>query len=282
MDSQPQLAQQPSRLIGLDLLRLLAIALVLGRHMEPVPSDVNWLFKPVLDAWRNNGWLGVDLFFVLSGFLVSGLLFAEYRLHGSISVKRFYIRRAWRIYPAFFFLIGLTYLYSLFVLGREPLDRRTLTEIFFLQSYRRGFWNHTWSLAVEEHFYFVLPLLLLLLVRRNRGAVNPFRAVPYLVAATSAICLAARIINFTMRTDYSFYTHAFPTHLRIDSLFFGVAIAYVYYFHAEWFRRMFYPRRFIILAQESLYLDQLSFYRRSKVFMSAPSASLSTALVPLR
>ena len=154
-------------------------------------------------------------------------------------------RRAWKIYPAFYCLIAFTYLFELLVVGQKIRDRRLFSELLFIQSYQQGFWNHTWTLAVEEHFYLALPLVLLLLVRRNRGAVNPFRAVPYLVAGTIVLVLGARILNQLARPEYSMMTHVAPTHLRFDALFFGVAIGYAFHFHQELFRRICRPSRYL-------------------------------------
>ena len=89
-------ANPVSRIKQLDVLRGIAIVLVLGSHM------------PASDLWSQIGWVGVDLFFVLSGFLVSGLLFNEYKKHGQIRLGRFLIRRGFKIYPAFYFLILVT------------------------------------------------------------------------------------------------------------------------------------------------------------------------------
>jgi peptidoglycan/LPS O-acetylase OafA/YrhL len=119
--------------------------------MEPVPTDWQSPLRPVFYAWSLSGGQGVDLFFVLSGFLVSGLLFAEFKKYGRISIRRFYIRRAWKIYPAFYVLIAATYLYQKFGIGHKMTDVEKVSELFFLQSYVQGFWNHTWTLAVEEH-----------------------------------------------------------------------------------------------------------------------------------
>src|ERR1043166_4604044 len=140
---------QRPRVIGLDLLRLVAIVLVLGRHAEQPPAGVP-LASGLVESWQRGGWVGVDLFFVLSGFLVSGLLFAEFASRGQISVLRFYVRRGWRIYPAFYLLIATTIL-GRTVFFQAPSGRHVLAEVFFLQSYATGLWNHTWSLAVEEH-----------------------------------------------------------------------------------------------------------------------------------
>jgi len=218
-------------MLSLDLLRLLAVVLVLGRHMEHPPQIFPSLLQALVDRWHLCGGQGVDLFFVLSGFLVSGLLFAEYKRHGDIAVQRFYLRRGWKIYPAFYFLLAFSYICHPLVYGQKIRDRLFYSDLLFIQSYQQGFWNHTWTLAVEEHFYILLPLLLLLLVRRNRGTANPFRALPAIVGAVAVVVLLTRIINYAVRTDYSFHTHAWNTHLRIDSLFFGVLLGYAYHFH---------------------------------------------------
>src|ERR1700761_2224153 len=89
-------AATSSRNINLDALRGIAILLVLGNHFG------------YFSVWQRMGWAGVDLFFVLSGFLISGLLFDEWQRFGSIDFRRFYIRRGFKIYPAFYFLLLIT------------------------------------------------------------------------------------------------------------------------------------------------------------------------------
>src|SRR3990167_6747089 len=100
---KPSVSSQ-TRLVQLDILRGIAVLLVLGRHIpmtqEPVRGFLGW--------WMRAGWTGVDLFFVLSGFLVSGLLFQEYKRHGDIRLGRFFIRRGLKIYPAFYVLFFVT------------------------------------------------------------------------------------------------------------------------------------------------------------------------------
>src|SRR5262245_19628234 len=108
---------KPHRLRELDILRGVAILLVLGRHVIDIPDTVPPLVRRLFFVWRQIGWIGVDLFFVLSGFLVSGLLFGEYRLTGRIRLGRFLIRRGLKIYPSFYFFLFLSfrtsYLFSL-------------------------------------------------------------------------------------------------------------------------------------------------------------------------
>src|SRR4051812_14302006 len=117
------------RSIGLDLLRFLAVLMVIVSHlvMEPIPAS--WM--PYLQYVVGYGTAGVNLFFVLSGFLVSGLLFNEFKQRGDISIKRFYARRAWKIYPAFYLFIVSTYFYCRFAVDNKLPDRIMAREIFF-------------------------------------------------------------------------------------------------------------------------------------------------------
>ena len=237
-----------TRLVGLDLLRLFAVVLVLGRHI-PIPNDsVKIPFRGFFELWSRGGWVGVDLFFVLSGFLVSGLLFAEYQARGTISPWRFYVRRGWKIYPAFYVMIGVTLLYY------ARLDvyfskSSIISELFFLQGYLPGIWNHTWSLAVEEHFYFLLPLVLSTLLRWNKNSASPLQWVPFVAGSVGVVCLCLRIGRWELHPVYSHQTNLFPTHLRLDGLFFGVALSYFHHFHATRFVSLLKPwRRALVVA----------------------------------
>ncbi len=240
-------ARSRSRLLGLDLLRFLAILLVLGRHLPSPPGSYPAAGQAVFTTWHRGGWVGVDLFFVLSGFLVAGLLFSEYKSHERLSLARFYTRRGWKIYPPFYALIAVTMIVTL-ACG-EPYSRLSLgSELVFLQSYLPGLWNHTWSLAVEEHFYLILPLLLAALLRLNRGSPGPLRPVLSLAACVAVGALLLRLLDWYYRPSYSHLTHSFATHLRLDSLFFGVAISYVYHFHTERFVATLTPWRRWLMA----------------------------------
>lgn len=202
---------------ALDILRGIAILLVLGYHYG------------YFYLWRQIGWAGVDLFFVLSGFLISGLLFNEYIKTGKIDVGRFLVRRGFKIYPAYYFLICLTAICLL--MTKRPEARNLFGEFFFLQNYAPHIWAHTWSLAVEEHFYLMLPLLLVLLIRKRS-----LHAVPWIFAALAATCLSLRIIEANM--GVSPLVLRLQTHLRIDALFCGVALCYWKTFHCKSFKRM--------------------------------------------
>jgi peptidoglycan/LPS O-acetylase OafA/YrhL len=252
-DSETNPASSKPRLVGLDLLRLLAIVLVLGRHMPAIPESWAASTKLLFLTWRRGGWVGVDLFFVLSGFLVSGLLFTEYKSRGRLGVGRFYMRRGWKIYPPFFVLIAVTVLMTV----REGLpirQARLASELFFLQSYLPGLWHHTWSLAVEEHFYLLLPLALALMVRWNRDSPTPLRPILSLAAGVAVFALVCRLLNWYLRPSYDNLTHLFASHLRLDSLFFGVAISYAYHFHSTRFAHLFTRRRWFLILGGALLL----------------------------
>jgi peptidoglycan/LPS O-acetylase OafA/YrhL len=222
----------------IDILRALAVFLVFGRHMPICPVEVSPFFHQLSEIWFRGGWVGVDLFFVLSGFLVSGLLFREHEKFGYISAKNFLVRRGFKIYPAFWLLI-LTTIAVLAFRDHAFHPQRIWSELLFLQNYRRGLWNHTWSLAVEEHFYFLLLLFLLLLSRRCPTA-KAFRLVPPAFAILAITCLSLRVLTAHL-ASYTDTTHLFPSHLRMDSLFAGVFISYLYHFHQDlllsWARR---------------------------------------------
>lgn len=220
------------RLPSLDVLRAGAIFLVIGRHISlPEQSDMlAWVWYP-LAIWYRCGWVGVDLFFVLSGFLVSGVLFQEYQRHGSLRLGWFWVRRGLKIYPNFYLFLIVTLLMTCWQ-GKTYPTTWVVAEVFFFQNYVGGLWNHTWSLAVEEHFYILLPVLLRVLVWVNGNGKTPFDAIPRIFIVLAIVVLLMRTWNaFTQ--PYAHMTHMFPTHLRIDGLFFGVLIAYGYHFYFD-------------------------------------------------
>jgi peptidoglycan/LPS O-acetylase OafA/YrhL len=179
------LAGAPGRYPVLDALRALAILLVLARHWAVASRD---LFGTVpggpLAVLAANGWIGVDLFFVLSGFLI-GTHFAGPGAapFGKAAVLEFYRRRALRTLPLYWGVIVLCWLAAPWTPapGVSPLS--FLTHLLFLQDYLGSDVMVTlWSLAVEEKFYLCAPLLLFLLMRAGRAA-----ACVLLAAAMGAI-----------------------------------------------------------------------------------------------
>jgi peptidoglycan/LPS O-acetylase OafA/YrhL len=227
-DVRPRLIAKPARRKELDVLRAVAVLLVLGRHLK-IDDASPMASAGILAIWGRCGWVGVDLFFVLSGFLVSGLIFQEYRTHGTFDFKRFFIRRAFKIYPGFYALILLTPLMSSWA-KRSLAAREYLSEVFFVQNYAYPIWPHTWSLGVEEQFYLAIGLLLLVL--SLRGKADPFAACPWIFLTVAALSLGCRVVT-SLSVPYSLQTNVTPGHLRIDSLLFGVLLSYFHHFRPD-------------------------------------------------
>jgi len=222
------------RLRQLDFLRGVAILLVLLRHITLFPFTTKM------------GWIGVDLFFVLSGFLVSGLLFKEYLKFGNIQITRFLIRRGFKIYPLYY-IFYLPYLYLIVRYSNLNLTH-FISDMTFTQNYvNAGGYAYaaSWSLAVEEHFYFGFAILILLFIKFRKSILSGLESIQIkakpteiLVISILVMCLLFRVIHnifWPMQVKRNFVM----THLRIDSLFFGVLVGYLYYFKSDWLIRFF-------------------------------------------
>jgi peptidoglycan/LPS O-acetylase OafA/YrhL/lysophospholipase L1-like esterase len=176
---------------GLDGLRAIAVTAVLLYH-----ADLHWI---------PGGFLGVDVFFVISGYLITSLLLAEFRNHGRIGLGQFYLRRARRLLPALFLLLGVVGLFAVVFLPDEVTKLRgdvvaallygtNWWQIFRNVSYfeaagRPPLMQHLWSLAVEEQFYLIWPLLLTGMFKIWRG-----RRRPMLLATLGMIALSAGLM----------------------------------------------------------------------------------------
>lgn len=229
--AQPQMdprfvarARQP----GLDLLRALAIVLVVIYHSGiygfPLPHN-----------WHRFGWVGVDLFFVLSGYLIAGQLLRSLARDQSVRLGRFFWRRALRILPAYLVVLAIYFLLP--ALREFPQIPPLWKFLTFVQNINlRGgtAFSHAWSLCVEGQFYLVLPFLLPLSARRrNSGLV----AVCFLVA--SGIVLRGILAYLNPGDDGVTYRGFqrfiyYPTWTRLDPLVFGVGLAAIEQFRPQW------------------------------------------------
>lgn len=215
---------------GLDILRGIAILLVLVNHVEPsvLPGlpELSGAAGAVYWRLRSLGWSGVDMFFVLSGFLISGLLFKELERTGGLALGRFWGRRAFKIIPSYAMLLAVL----AWTGATSWLDTTSASTVLssllqhglFVQNYLEHNPNGpTWSLAVEEHFYLLLPGLLLLLSRRATPAQFE-RRVLITGALMMAVVLAGRCIH---AWQVGVHTEDYRlSHFRIDSLFLGVLV----------------------------------------------------------
>jgi peptidoglycan/LPS O-acetylase OafA/YrhL len=243
-DSQP--ARNSDRSKILDALRAVAVLLVLGRHTF------------VSEVWTQIGWCGVDLFFVISGFLISGLLFQEYKRFGDIHLKTFWLRRGLKIYPAFYvYTLLLVLTLPIYIPNVKIPIGRLLADLLFISSYFEGLSGHTWSLAVEEHFYLMLPLFLLVLMKLGAKKRDPFASIPFvfLLIATGSLLLRG-IAKPADPKDY--YAYLLPTHLRIDALFCGVMVGYLFHFKPELLARV---ARWPLLIAGAILLTPIFFFQ---------------------
>ncbi len=234
-DSQTSAVAAGTRMIGPDILRSLAILLVMLVHL-PLNATPDMLVSV-----REYGWLGVDIFFVLSGYLIGTQLFKEITRTGAVDFKSFYLRRAFRIFPAFFVVLAL---YALVPVLRDNQTMQPLWK-FATFTVNLGFdpregnaFSQAWTLAVEEQFYLVLPLLVLLLHKRISAG--------WVLGLAGMLTLGGIVLRYTIwdvqvgslvadgqfRPAFATYLRDiyYPTYTRLDGLLFGVVLAATRFF----------------------------------------------------
>jgi peptidoglycan/LPS O-acetylase OafA/YrhL len=221
--------KQRTRYNSLDFLRGIAVLLVIFGHFLP-----GYISNHV-------GWTGVDLFFVLSGFFVSGILFREYVKEGKMRAGVFFLRRIFKIWPLFYacFVVHVIYFY---LKHHPPFLHQVLTEIFFVQDYHPGFIGITWSLAIEEQFYLIVAILLP--ITAYYGKLKWI--VPGCVIVMIS-CVALRIIHYFSFERYTSLAYHYPLHFRADALSAGIVISWYYHFHHDKFRDWVVKRAPLIL-----------------------------------
>lgn len=155
---------------GLDGLRAISVLMVILGHLYWAPSFPGRALAGIVNPAN----LGVRMFFVISGFLITSLLLDERDRHGAVDLVRFYYRRTLRIFPAYYvFLLVVAALaaFGVFTLERGDLIW-ALTYTFNMKGEQPTWWlGHTWSLAVEEQFYLLWPAVVSLASRRTLGRV---------------------------------------------------------------------------------------------------------------
>lgn len=208
---------------GLDGLRALAVLAVVIYH-----ADLGWL---------PGGFLGVEIFFVISGYLITALLLAEWRREGTIDLKSFWLRRARRLLPALWVLIGIVLAFAVLALPDEVAGLRPdvaaalgyVTNWYLIlaqKSYfetvgRPSLLQHLWSLAIEEQFYLLWPLFLRFIL----GRLSPRRALALIVAG-AVLSLAWMVWLYVPDSDPSRVYYGTDT--RAAGLLFGAALAFLW------------------------------------------------------
>jgi peptidoglycan/LPS O-acetylase OafA/YrhL len=220
----------------------------------PVPRRASIPYEPALDGiralaviavvlyhaevgWARGGWLGVDAFFVLSGFLITSLLLIEYKNRSGIGLGVFWSRRARRLLPALFLVIVAVIGYAAFIARPDELEtirRHGLASLFYVTNWQfiaednsyfalfrtESPFQHLWSLAIEEQWYLIWPPTLLLLLWWRRGS---FRAVMWVCIGLGLASAAWMAYLYEPGSDPS--RIYFGTDTRAQSLLVGSALA---------------------------------------------------------
>src|SRR3954454_1269047 len=210
---------------ALDGLRAVAVVAVLLYHAD--------------QKWIPGGFLGVDVFFVISGYLITCLLLSDWQQHGRVGLKRFWYRRARRLLPALFTMLFVVALYAILFLPDvlSQLRGEVIAALFYVENWFLVFRNlsyfqstgrppllqHVWSLAVEEQFYLFWPLILMLVLtvwRKSRKAL------------LIAVLIAVVVSTIEMAILYHPYTDPsrvyYGTDTRVAALMLGSALAFVW------------------------------------------------------
>ena len=249
---------QRRRFLALDGLRGIAVLLVVLAHGTQAPGAQPRLLPETL---KFSGWMGVVVFFVLSGFLITYLLLEERTRTGGISLSRFYVRRALRILPLYFTVLGAyVFVLPLFDPGNfgsiyEADSLRDyyylLAYPFFLQNYLVNdsdvhFWGIEvfWSLAVEEHFYLFWPLLLVAL--RGRWLIPSLAGIMIVTFSLRALTRLEVLPSSNDGVEQM-------THTALDGLAAGCIVACLYHWRPG-VLRIFSRRRWLYLLGWALLL----------------------------
>ena len=270
------------RMPGLDLLRAIAIVWVMLFHsfiVGGLGEGYEWLSR--------YGWMGVDLFFVLSGFLIGSQLLAPLARGERLDLRGFYLRRAFRIVPAFLVVLALYLLVPGFreKPGMEPWWKFATFIVNFNIDYTANqAFSHAWSLCVEEHFYLLFPLLAWWMMR------NPS------LGKVVAVCVGVVLAGIALRSAIWLHDAAldpprnwfvediyYPTWCRLDGLLAGVVLATLRIFRPQvWTRAAPRANGALLLGLAILGLAFWLFRERTGLLGNAigwPVLSLGLALM---
>ena len=172
-------------------------------------------------------YLGVEVFFVLSGYLITGLLINEFNLKKQISIKSFFMRRALRLFPALAFMVAMVVGSQFFLMENTPASffKASIPALFYFANWIRagwsfgfaglgGYFEHTWSLSIEEQYYLIWPLLCFVVLKKTsvKGLV--------ISSLITFFCLEKLKFNLSHKSIGTWEFFYFST-LRADSIILG-------------------------------------------------------------
>jgi peptidoglycan/LPS O-acetylase OafA/YrhL len=225
-----------ARLRGLDLLRATAIALVLMSHYSGFVARA-----PIFGTLGAVGWAGVDLFFVLSGYLIGNQILAPVARGETLSLKVFFARRLLRTLPNYYAVLAV-YLLTSSMFPHSAINGSGLPPLWQMLTFTQNIglaygqtFTHSWSLCIEEQFYVVLPLAALALARYKGSAQLAW----WVLGGAIALGMAARATAYLKYGHNAFTAEVYYSSFgRFDELLPGVAIALLRNFHAHAFARL--------------------------------------------
>ena len=249
---------------GLDTLRAIAILLVFAYHYMVFVSRA-----PTFGWVSEIGWVGVDLFFVLSGYLIANQIFAGIAQGRNLSLKAFYARRFLRTLPNFYVVLALYFLFPATMGGTTPPPLWTFlsfTQNILLQPGTA--FSHAWSLCIEEQFYLVLPAAALLAARYGRSIRLGWMLLGALMLGAIAIrsALWLRYGREGEGAISGYHPHIYyATWCRFDEFLPGVALAMLKNFHpARWQRLLGWGRATFavgLVGVGAVFILMLNFYQ---------------------
>jgi peptidoglycan/LPS O-acetylase OafA/YrhL len=262
------------RIPGLDGVRALSFILVFISHLGFMGS------RP--------GGFAVSVFFLLSGYLITSLLLREHYKTGTISLRSFYIRRTLRIFPSMYAVLIICALLVHWHVLKTPLNATAASfEAVYLENY--AFWwqlsaghhafyvdgtGHFWSLCIEEHFYLLFPLLLLVLLRKKMS----FDQISRTLLFFCLIVLAWRMVAvrvFPLGEEYCYSA----TDCRLDSILWGCLLATIE--HQDGWRKLFTYNRLLLLLPFAVALLASTFIFHETGRMTFRFTLQAIALMPI-
>lgn len=235
-----------SRIPIFDIARGASVLFILIAHL---PDQNHHLVNPeennIYLYIRSLGWIGVDIFFALSGFLISSIIYDELDRNGRVAIRRFYFKRFFRIaVPLYVLTCIVLFCPFLFPNISDPKWIQIVGEVFFLQNYVGNMHGITWSLGVEEHFYLIMPVL----INRINHRSSKF---PFIILALLISIQALRTIGWLSELpEYELYT---MSHFRFDSILAGCLGAWISKYRSSLLTDSLY-KCFLCVSASALYM----------------------------
>lgn len=204
---------------GLDTLRAAAILAVIPFHAWSIFGGA--FIGNTAKSIVKHGWVGVELFFVLSGFLIGSQLLKALARNGRVDFRRFYFKRSMRILPAFFAVLLLYYVWPAF--REKPEIDPAWRFMLFIMNYGRDHdaYSHAWSLCVEEHFYLVFPSIVAVCAWRPK-LLKPGVLIAVIMIGSALL----RAYLWSAKAPFFLAVYR-PSHTHLDGLTVGVALALI-------------------------------------------------------